>query len=431
MKKDVLIQQLRSGGFDDRLEKLYGTDRAVLARQRERYLDILDRFTALFPTRGEVRLFSASGRTEIGGNHTDHQRGCALGAAIDLDAVAVVAFHNEGVIRFGSVGHRTHTVELADLTVQEQEKSNSISLIRGIAARFTQMGAQIGGFDAYAASDILSGSGLSSSAAFETLVGTIINIGCFEEQASAIEIAKIGQYAENVYYDKKSGLLDQAISSVGGFVFLDFLDSADPRVSRCHFDFHAAGYDLCITDTKGSHADLTDDYTAVPTEMKQVARQFGKEVLREVDEEEFRRAIPRLRGVCSDRAILRAIHFFQENRRASKEADALSRGDTQAFFRLYRASAESSATLLQNLYSTKAPLEQGIPLGLAYSRLILGEDAAVRVHGGGFAGTIQAFVPRDKTRAYVDGMNALFGDKSCYVLHIRPFGGVEITDPGE
>ncbi|MBQ9472345.1 MAG: galactokinase, partial [Ruminococcus sp.] len=239
-------------------------------------------------------------------------------------------------------------------------------------------------------------------------------------------IAKIGQFAENVYFGKGSGLLDQMVCSVGGFVFLDFRNPDNPMVEKHSFDFAKAGYNLCITDTKGSHSDLTDDYVAVPEEMKQVAACFGKEVLREVDEKEFYKAIPSLRGKCSDRAILRAMHFFGENNRAIAEADALDRGELERFFTLYRQSADSSASLLQNLYSTKKPLEQGIPLALAVSRALLGESANTRVHGGGFAGTIQAFVPLDKTEAYREKMDALFGAGSCYVLRIRPVGGVKI-----
>ncbi|MBQ9248391.1 MAG: galactokinase, partial [Ruminococcus sp.] len=357
---------------------------------------------------------------------TDHQHGCALAAAVNLDAVAVVAFHEEGVIRVQSEGYGMSAVDLSDLSVHEEEKGKSIGIIRGIAARFDEMGVKIGGFDAYSVSDVLSGSGLSSSAAFETLIGTILDVHYNSCKAGEIEIAKIGQYAENVYFGKGSGLLDQMVCSVGGFVFIDFNDTENPKVEKHHFDFDAAGYNLCITDTKGSHSDLTDDYVAVPSEMKSVAAYFGKNVLREVDEKEFFAAIPDLHGKVNDRAILRAIHFFGENSRAILEADALERGDLERFFTIYRRSAASSANLLQNLYSTSKPTEQGIPLAIAVSRLVLGEFGAVRVHGGGFAGTIQAFVPMDKTADYAEKMNALFGEGSCYVLRIRPVGGIEI-----
>ena len=427
MKAKELINQLNNSGFKEELSVLYGADANVLYTQRHRYIKAIERFTEIFPEHEDVHLFSAPGRSEIGGNHTDHQRGCALGAAVNLDVVAVVAFHEEGVIRLYSEGYDMTEIDLADLDVHENEKGKSIAIVRGIAARFAQMGVKIGGFDAYSVSDVLSGSGLSSSAAFETLVGTIIDVQYNDGKAGEIETAKIGQYAENVYFGKGSGLLDQMVCSVGGFVFLDFRDAEQPVVEKHSFDFAKAGYNLCITDTKGSHSDLTDDYVAVPSEMKQVAAQFGKEVLREVDEKEFFQAIPALRGKCSDRAILRAMHFFGENNRAIAEADALDRGDLERFFTLYHQSADSSADLLQNLYATKKPLEQGIPLAIAVSKSVLGNDASVRVHGGGFAGTIQAFVPLDQTEAYREKMDALFGAGSCYVLRIRPVGGVKIV----
>lgn len=427
MKAKDLINQLNNSGLKEELSVLYGADANVLYTQRHRYSKAIERFVSIFPGREDVHLFSAPGRSEIGGNHTDHQRGCALGAAVNLDVVAVVAFHDEGVIRLYSEGYGMTEIDLADLDIHENEKGKSIGIVRGIAARFAQMGVKLGGFDAYSVSDVLSGSGLSSSAAFETLVGTIIDVQYNDGKAGEIEIAKIGQYAENVYFGKGSGLLDQMVCSVGGFVFLDFRDAEQPVVEKHSFDFAKAGYNLCITDTKGSHSDLTDDYVAVPSEMKQVAAYFGKEVLREVDEKEFFQAIPELRGKCSDRAILRAMHFFGENNRAIAEADALDRGDLERFFTLYRQSADSSANLLQNLYATKKPLEQGIPLAIAVSKSVLGNDASVRVHGGGFAGTIQAFVPLDQTEAYREKMDALFGAGSCYVLRIRPVGGVKIV----
>ena len=427
MNLSLLSLAVHSGECDHALRVLYGSSSAELEAQRRRYLHAISRFAELFPNRSDIRLFSAPGRTEIGGNHTDHQHGCALAAAVNLDVIAVVSFHNEKKIRFVSEGHGTIAIDLSDLSVREEEKGTSAALIRGIIARFAETGVDVGGFDAYSTSEVLSGSGLSSSAAFETLIGTIINIrynGCKADEA---EIAKIGQYAENVYFGKGSGLLDQTVCAFGGFVFMDFLDTTKPYVEKYRFDFEKAGYHLCITDTKGSHADLTGDYVAVPREMKSVAHEFGKEYLREVDEFLFLRSIPNLRGKCSDRAIMRAVHYFKENRRAIDEARALDNGDIERFFEIYRQSAASSATLLQNHFSSSKPTEQGISLGIMMSRLILGDDAAVRVHGGGFAGTIQAFVPAFKTEEYVRKMNALFGAGSCYVLRIRPVGGAEIT----
>ncbi|MBQ3418331.1 MAG: galactokinase [Ruminococcus sp.] len=427
MKPREMIEKINNRDYYEAFKLLYGADEKVLFSQRQRYIDAIEKFAAVFPDREDIRLFSAPGRSEIGGNHTDHQHGCALAAAVNLDVIAVVAFHDEGVIRFQSEGYPLCEVNLSDLGVHKEEYGASQALIRGIAARFSGMGAQIGGFDAYSVSDVLSGSGLSSSAAFETLIGSIIDIAYNDCKAGEVEIAKIGQYAENVYFGKGSGLLDQTVCSVGGFVYLDFNDPGNPLVEKHHFDFDRAGYSLCITDTKGSHSDLTDDYVAVPSEMKSVAAYFGKTVLREVDKEAFYEAIPKLKGICSDRAILRAMHFFAENERAKREADALDRWDLDAFFKEFRASAESSAFLLQNLFAAKKPLEQGITLGIAVSKSVLGENAAVRVHGGGFAGTIQAFVPHGKTQMYQEKMDALFGEGSCYILRIRPVGGVEIT----
>ena len=427
MNLSLFSLAVHSGKCDTALEVLYGKSSAELETQRRRYLHAISRFAELFPNRDDIRLFSAPGRTEIGGNHTDHQHGCALAAAVNLDVIAVVSFHNEKKVRFVSEGHDTIAIDLSDLSVREDEKGTSDALVRGIIARFAEMGVEVGGFDAFSTSDVLSGSGLSSSAAFETLIGTIINIQYNNCKADEAEIAKIGQYAENVYFGKGSGLLDQTVCAYGGFVFIDFLDTEKPYVEKYRFDFEKAGYNLCITDTKGSHADLTDDYVAVPGEMRSVAREFGKEYLREVDEFLFLRSVADLRGRCSDRAIMRAVHYFKENRRAVDEAQALDNGDIERFFSLYRRSADSSANLLQNHYSCSKPTEQGISLGIMMSRLILGDDAAVRVHGGGFAGTIQAFVPIFKTEEYVRKMNALFGAGSCYVLRIRPVGGAEIT----
>lgn len=427
MKPQDFIQRLQQGEFDPVLQTLYGSSPAVLEQQKQRYTQAVESFVQLYPNRKEISVYSAPGRTEIGGNHTDHQHGCVLAAAVNLDVISVTAFHDEGVIRLKSKGYPQDVVDLSDLSVQTKEKGRSSAIIRGIAARFAGMGVSIGGFDAYTTSDVLSGSGLSSSAAFETLVGTILDLHYNQGRAGAVEIAKIGQYAENEYFGKGSGLMDQMVSSVGGFVFIDFRDTENPVIEKHSFSFDQAGYCICVTDTKGSHADLTEDYVSIPTEMKRVAKQFGKEVLREVDEEEFYRSIPKLRHSCTDREILRAAHFFGENQRAKREAKALEQGDLDQFFALVRRSADSSANLLENLYSCKKPTQQGIPLAIMMSKRILGEDGVVRVHGGGFAGTIQAFVPMAKAEEYSNSMNQLFGEGSCYLLRIRPVGGVEIT----
>ena len=399
MNKETMVNKLCSGNFDFILKTLYGE--SAVERQRNRYISAIEKFSEIFPERDDIKIYSAPGRTEIGGNHTDHQHGCVLAAAVDLDVIAVVAFHNEGVIRLKSAGHSPNHVNLSDLSVQKKEMGSSSALIRGIASRFHEMGVQISGFDAYTTSDVLSGSGLSSSAAFEVLVGTIID---------------------------KSGLMDQMVSSVGGLVSIDFHETENPEIKSFPYDFEASGYCLYVTDTKGSHANLTDDYVAVRSEMESIAAQFGKAILRDVNENEFYSAIPKLREKCSDRAVMRAAHFFAENRRAVLEANALSEGNMNYFLELVRQSGESSANLLQNLYSCSQPTEQAISIGIMLSKSILGRNGAVRVHGGGFAGTIQAFVPAEKVNEYSQEMNRIFGDGSCYILRIRPVGGIEITE---
>ena len=426
MNKETMVNKLCSGNFDFILKTLYGE--SAVERQRNRYISAIEKFSEIFPERDDIKIYSAPGRTEIGGNHTDHQHGCVLAAAVDLDVIAVVAFHNEGVIRLKSAGHSPNHVNLSDLSVQKKEMGSSSALIRGIASRFHEMGVQISGFDAYTTSDVLSGSGLTSSAAFEVLVGTIIDSHYNHGKAGAVEIAKIGQYAENVYFGKKSGLMDQMVSSVGGLVSIDFHETENPEIKSFPYDFEASGYCLYVTDTKGSHANLTDDYVAVRSEMESIAAQFGKAILRDVNENEFYSAIPKLREKCSDRAVMRAAHFFAENRRAVLEANALSEGNMNYFLELVRQSGESSANLLQNLYSCSQPTEQAISIGIMLSKSILGRNGAVRVHGGGFAGTIQAFVPAEKVNEYSQEMNRIFGDGSCYILRIRPVGGIEITE---
>ncbi|MGN0614503.1 MAG: galactokinase [Porcipelethomonas sp.] len=354
-----LIEEIKNGRLDDVFKKIY---RSVdIENQKGRYINAAEKFKALYPNREEIYIYSAPGRTEIGGNHTDHQHGCVLAATVDLDVIAVVAFHNEGVIRVQSAVYPQNHVDLNDLSVQKKETGSSSALIRGIASRFHEMGVKISGFDAYTTSDVLSRSGLSSSAAFEVLIGTIIDSHYNHGKAGAVEIAKIGQYAENVYFGKKSGLMDQMVSSVGGLVSIDFHDTENPAIKSFSYDFEKSGYCLCVTDTKGSHANLTDDYVAVRSEMESIAAQFGKEFLGDVDENEFYSAIPQLREKCSDRAVMRAAHFFAENRRALLEADALSEENMNCFLELVRQSGESSATLLQNLYSCSNPTEQAIP----------------------------------------------------------------------
>ena len=332
----------------------------------------------------------------------------------------------DGVIRIKSEGYEPFTVKLSDVSTQSG-KTGTAAIVCGIAAKFMDMGVEIGGFDLYCTSDVLCGSGISSSAAFETLIGTIIDSYYNDNKAGAVEIAKIGQFAENVYFGKNSGLMDQMVSSVGGLVFIDFSDTEQPKVEGFSCDFEEYGYCLCITDTKSSHADLTDDYTAIRNEMENIAKHFGKSHMRFVNELLFYNEIPKLRETCSDRAIIRATHFFEENNRAKFEASALKDGNFEYFLELVRQSGRSSEAYLQNHYSCSDPENQAITLAVMLSRRFLGNSGAVRVHGGGFAGTIQAFVPVGLVDDYINEMNRIFGEKSCTKMKIRPVGGIEIT----
>ncbi len=421
------LQAMENNEFLKIFEELYGKAEQELQYQKQRYVDAIKMFSELYPAREDIHIFSAPGRTEIGGNHTDHQNGCVLAAAVNLDIIAVVAFHDDGVIRIKSKGYDAFAINLSDVHTKEG-KTGTAAIVSGIAAKFVDLGAKIGGFDVYCTSDVKSGSGISSSAAFETLIGTIIDTYYNDNKAGAVEIAKIGQFAENVYFGKNSGLMDQTVSSVGGLVFVDFFDTQEPKVESFNCDFEKFGYSVFITDTKSSHDDLTDDYVAIRNEMESIAKQFGKSHLRFVSAEEFYNSIPKLRQSCSDRAIVRAAHFFEENNRAKLQASALKNGDVECFLELVKKSGDSSAMFLQNHYSCAEPKNQAIPLAIMVSKKILGDKGAVRVHGGGFAGTIQAFVPLALADEYTDEMNRLFGEGSCAKIRIRPFGGVEIKN---
>ena len=419
------LQSIENNELLKTFKELYGTDESQLEYQRQRYLSAVNNFAKLYPKRKNIRIFSAPGRTEIGGNHTDHQNGCVLAAAVNLDVIAVVAFHQDGVIRIKSEGYEPFTVKLSDVSTQSG-KTGTAAIVCGIAAKFMDMGVEIDGFDLYCTSDVLCGSGISSSAAFETLIGTIIDSYYNDNKAGAVEIAKIGQFAENVYFGKNSGLMDQMVSSVGGLVFIDFSDTEQPKVEGFSCDFEEYGYCLCITDTKSSHADLTDDYTAIINEMENIAKHFGKSHLRFVNELLFYNEIPKLRETCSDRAIIRATHFFEENNRAKFEASALKDGNFEYFLELVRQSGRSSEAYLQNHYSCSDPENQAITLAVMLSRRFLGNSGAVRVHGGGFAGTIQAFVKNEAVAEYQKKMDKVFGQGACSVLKIRKYGGMKV-----
>ena len=381
-------------------------------------------FLAAFGTAPQ-RYFSAPGRTEIGGNHTDHQRGRVLAAAVNLDTVAAVALNGSDTIRILSKGYPMCEVSVKELTPVESEINTTPALIRGVAARFVQLGCKVAGFDAYVESTVLPGSGLSSSAAYEVLIGTIINHLFFDGRVSQPEIAMIGQYAENVFFGKPCGLMDQTASAVGGLVTIDFLDKEKPVIQSVNFDFSTCGHALCIIDSRASHADLTDEYAAVPGEIKAVAACMGKEVLTQIDEKDFYARLPELRKLCGDRAVMRCIHFYQENARVPKQVAALESGDFEAFLKLIRESGYSSYMYLQNVIPAGYKEHQDVAVSLALCEHYLNGRGAYRVHGGGFAGTVQSFVPFDMLEDFRAGIDAALGEGACHVLSIRPQGGVE------
>ena len=427
-----LKQLIGQGGYDAAFARLYGTDPAVLAKQRARYAALLDEFAAAWGEEREVRLYSAPGRTEIGGNHTDHNNGVVMAAAVNLDIIAAVSPNTENVVRVISLGFgRIEDVDLGVLVPQPSDKDSSSGLIRGVAAGIVKAGGKVGGFDACCTSDVLGGSGLSSSAAFEVCMGAIFR-GEFNnddyELLSQVELAKIGQYAENVFFDKPCGLMDQTACAVGGAISIDFKDPTTPVVDSEKLDLAAHGFVLCITDTKGSHADLTDDYAAIRHEMESVAEQFGKPVLREVDEAEFYAALPRLREAVGDRAVVRAMHFYNDCRRAAALCEAVREDRFEDFLKMVIAGGHSSFEYNQNAYSIQAPQAQGIPVALALSQRVLEGRGAWRLQGGGFAGTIQAFVPQDLLETYRATIDEVFGEGSCHVLSVRNFGAIMVKE---
>ena len=394
-----------------------------LTSQRKTALDA--GFAAAFGAAPQ-RYFSAPGRTEIGGNHTDHQHGRVLAAAVNLDTQAAVRLNGTNIIRIQSQGYPLCQVDLNCLTPQPEEINSTPALVRGVAARFVELGCPVQGFDAYVESTVLPGSGLSSSAAFEVLMGTIINHLFFDGKISAPEVAMIGQYAENVFFGKPCGLMDQTASAVGSMVTIDFADPSAPVIEPISFDFASCGHALCIIDTRASHADLTDEYAAVTRELKAICAHFGKEVLRDVPQADFFAAIPALRAECGDRAVLRAIHFYADNDRVPAQVAALKSGDFDTFLSLVKDSGHSSYMYLQNVIPAGRTQQQDVGVALALCEHYLDGRGAYRVHGGGFAGTVQAFVPMDLLDTFRSGIDAALGEGACHVLSIRPQGGVEM-----
>ena len=396
-------------------------------RQTARYRRLAGEFEELFRCKPK-RYFSASGRTEVIGNHTDHNHGRVMAAAVNLDIIAAASANDTSVVTVKSEGFDADVIDISSLEPKPQETNKSASLIRGVCAGLKNRGYKIGGFDAYTTSDVLKGSGLSSSAAFEVLVGTIINHLYNDGKISAVEIAQVAQYAENVYFGKPSGLMDQMASSVGGFISIDFEDTSAPMIEAIDYDLSKSGYSLCIVDTRGSHAELTPEYAAIPDEMKAVAGYFGKEYLRQLSKQDVLDNVAALREKFGDRAVLRAFHFFDENERVIRLAAALKNGDFDAFLECINESGDSSYKYLQNVYAGSMPKNQSVSVALYMCDMLMQGSGASRVHGGGFAGTIQAFVKNDMLDGFINGMESVFGSGSCHVLNVRKQGGTEVTE---
>ncbi len=426
MNYEKLIESIKVGALNEKFTVLYGKENVESAKSR--YIKAIEEFVSLYGEDRDVSLFSVAGRSELSGNHTDHNKGCVVAASISLDIIAVASATDDGIVRVKSEGFDEDFVNINEYVAPVEAKfGSSESIIAGMCAGLKANGHNIGGFVAYTTSSVLKGSGLSSSAAFEDMIGTIESHLYNDGSVDNVEISKLSQWAENVFFGKPCGLMDQVACAVGGIVAIDFADTKNPIITPISFDMTAAGYNLCIVNTGGNHADLTDDYASIPTEMKAVAAYFGKAVLRETDEAEVIAAIPALREKVGDRAIMRALHFFEENRRVAKQKAALESGDLDTFFENVKASGRSSFCYLQNVYTTKNVSEQGLSLALCIAERILGDKkAAWRVHGGGFAGTIQGFVPTENVAEYKAAMDACFGEGACIVLDIRPIGATKI-----
>ena len=420
-----LIAAIESGKYNGSFTELYGEE--YIKAQEARYIKVVNEFAKLFGGDREISLFSVAGRSEISGNHTDHNYGKVLAASINLDIIAAASPRDDLHINIKSEGFPIDEVDIADPTVDEALYYTSKSIISGMCSGFMKYGHKVGGYDAYTTSNVFKGSGLSSSAAFEDMVGLILN-GFYNDGAvENAEIAKIAQYSENVFFGKPSGLMDQTACAVGGFVAIDFKNPKEPVIEKLPFDLTAAGYSLCIVNTGGNHADLNDDYASVPADMKKIASYFGKPVLREVGLDEILKNIKALREFAGDRAVMRAIHYKNENERVTAQTAALKSGDIDGFFAGVMASGNSSFKYLQNVYTVKNVEEQGLSLALCLAEIALaGKKAAYRVHGGGFAGTIQAFVANDDVPAFRAALDNAFGEGATTVLKVRPYGAIRI-----
>ena len=423
MKAAELKALLKDGALS-KYKNLY----ANTEKQTERFVKAIDSFTKLYGEDRDIAVFSVPGRSEISGNHTDHNRDCVLAGSIDKDIIAVAAKNDDGVIRFHSQGYPEDSVKISDTDNPDNFKNfTSSALIGGMVRAFINAGREVGGYDAYSTSDVLKGSGLSSSAAYEVMIGNILNYFYNGGKVDNTEIAKFAQYSENVYFGKPCGLMDQLACAVGGFVYIDFEDAEKPVIEPISFSLYEAGYTLCIVNTRGNHADLNEDYAAVPREMKAVAKLLGRDVLRGLTEKDIIKNFSNIRRVVGDRAVLRAFHFLRENERVNKVREALKAKDVKAFLATVSESGRSSFEYLQNVYSPSNEREQGLSIGLVLSEgYLAGKDAVCRVHGGGFAGTIQVFLKNEDAEGYIEYMNSILGDGSCEAFNVRGVGATKL-----
>lgn len=430
MRDDLstILNKITGGKAANAFELLYGSNPRSMEQQKVRYLDLIHNFSQTFPGHGEIELFSTPGRTEVGGNHTDHNAGRVLAAAVDLDIVAAVAKNDGDLIRIRSEKFPSVEINIADLEVVQNEQFTPAALVRGICARLVQLGYKIGGFEAFTSSDVPAGVGLSSSAAFEVLIVTILNHLFNEGAIDGVLNAKVSQYTENVYFGKPSGLMDQTACALGGLIAIDFKDFNHPNIQKVDFDFQAQGFSIVIVDTGGDHSNLNEDYSLLQREMRSVARAMGGDVLREFSKDRLLTDLPAIRNQVSDRAILRAIHFYDDDQRVADQVKALESEDFSEFLKLVIDSGNSSWKLCQNIFSCSNVHEQGLAVALALSENMLRDVGAWRVHGGGFAGTIQAFVPHDMVADYITMMETVFGEGSCHQLLIQPIGTTWVTN---
>lgn len=417
-----LIEKLQNGNFDNVIAKLYPNK--DVKERASRIIALAEQFKELYGEK-EVTLFSVPGRTELSGNHTDHNNGCVLAGSVDIDIISIAAKNELPVVHIKSAGYREDTIDISAPNADTVRKGSSAALISGIADYFLKNGKKVGGFYSCSTSDVMTGSGLSSSAAFEVICALIFSVFYNDNSMSAMELAKAGKYAENVFFGKPCGLMDQAACATGGCIWIDFENGNEPNTEKIEFDIDKHGFALCVVNTGGNHADLTDDYASVPEEMRSVASLMGKQTLRECDEADFMGRISYMRSIVGDRAIMRAIHFFAENKRVNAQKAALKNESFEEYLSLVRASGSSSFKFLQNVYTNKNISEQGISLALAITE---GMGYTCRVHGGGFAGTIQAYIPKNEVPEYKKAIENVFGENSCQVYTIRPYGAAVVTE---